>query len=303
MSNTLRDRRTALRVTQAQLADRLKVSQQTIARWESGGQIPSKYLKDLAVHLGVKVQALIGEPETGGKQETRSSAPEHEDDDTPFGAVELQFAGDGPDTLRRYPITEGERRWLLRQLGGENEEYGCGKPSAWIVLETLDDRWLAVNTSELVEVKLIDDDVEAMPPYFHPEVYKAAREFVLTEWPTDDELAKEDFPYSAALMEDVRAVLDAHGGANDDRAIHQFEHLQWESTQGRKSSLLPDDVALDNLHSLFEVGYGELAPDRFFSPSSAADGPYVTTHLRLGTLRLLEVPLQVMEEFKADLEF
>ncbi|RYZ14460.1 MAG: XRE family transcriptional regulator, partial [Myxococcaceae bacterium] len=52
MTNFLRDRRMRGRISQAELAKELGVSQQTIARWEITGQIPAKHLKDLAVTLG-----------------------------------------------------------------------------------------------------------------------------------------------------------------------------------------------------------------------------------------------------------
>ena len=56
--NTVRRARRAMELTQAELADRVGVSRQTIVALESGGYAPSVYLA-LADVLGTSVEALF----------------------------------------------------------------------------------------------------------------------------------------------------------------------------------------------------------------------------------------------------
>jgi len=275
------------------------VSQQTIARWERGGQIPAKYLKDLAVLLGARVEDFIGSVvETAMPMKAVSD----DDSDIPFGGVNFRFIGDGPDSARSYPVTEGEWKRLLHQLGAD-DDFGSARASSWIKLETLDNRWVIVNAKELVDVTITDDDVEAMPSYFHPEVYNAAREFIMRKWPTDADLAAEDYPYSTGLMEKVNEVLAKYGGPQADEAFQAFKCLSWELTSGEKVARFGSREIIDNLHSLFNLDYGKLELDRFLMLPGKDDARSCTTHVRLGALRCIEVPLLLLEEVRRDEEY
>src|SRR5438128_7000548 len=56
--SALKAHREANGLTQVDLAERLDVSQQTVARWERG-TIPAKYLRDLALILHCRVDELV----------------------------------------------------------------------------------------------------------------------------------------------------------------------------------------------------------------------------------------------------
>ncbi|MEY2434339.1 MAG: helix-turn-helix protein [Acidimicrobiaceae bacterium] len=56
----LRTRRVELHISQAELATRLQVSQQTISRWESGATSPGpRRIAELADALGLNLSALL----------------------------------------------------------------------------------------------------------------------------------------------------------------------------------------------------------------------------------------------------
>jgi transcriptional regulator with XRE-family HTH domain len=56
----LRTRRTELGMSQAELADRLEISQQTISRWEAGSAAPGpRRIAELAAVLGLNLSALF----------------------------------------------------------------------------------------------------------------------------------------------------------------------------------------------------------------------------------------------------
>ncbi|WP_432511273.1 helix-turn-helix transcriptional regulator [Kineococcus sp. SYSU DK001] len=69
-SNSVRDARTALRMTQAELAEAVEVTRQTVVAVEAGNYAPSVYLAlAIARRLGRSVEDLFG---TAG-------APDHPD--------------------------------------------------------------------------------------------------------------------------------------------------------------------------------------------------------------------------------
>lgn len=61
----LKRRRARLAHTHQQVAAALRVSQQTVARWEDG-DIPTKYLRDLALILSCRIDDLVG-PQAKGR--------------------------------------------------------------------------------------------------------------------------------------------------------------------------------------------------------------------------------------------
>ena len=58
----LRRERVRVGLTQAAIAGALGVSQQTVARWESGRTPPSRYLRELSELLEMPVAELLDSP-------------------------------------------------------------------------------------------------------------------------------------------------------------------------------------------------------------------------------------------------
>lgn len=73
-SGTIRRRRLALGMTQAQLADKVGVVVSLVAHWEKGDKVPStRVLPHLATALELTIDALYG-PESPGVPERVSAA-------------------------------------------------------------------------------------------------------------------------------------------------------------------------------------------------------------------------------------
>ena len=88
-SMNLKKFRTEMRLTQQAVAERLGVSQQTIARWETNGaDIPTKHLKDLAVLIGCSIGDLL--------DKSRQTLRSEDDAGVPYGTLLLRFL---PTTL------------------------------------------------------------------------------------------------------------------------------------------------------------------------------------------------------------
>lgn len=288
----LKKARNELRVTQQAIAERIGVSQQTIARWESGkGEIPAKYLKDLAVLFGCSVSDLLDK----GRKTLRSE----NDSDLPFGTLHIRFQrltaqparqqavdddeaivdDSGPD--RYFPITDGERARLaaLFDRGGISSE-----PVGWFSFTSLDNRLVFVNTREIERIGLVSDDAEAMPFYEHVEVYKLAREMIFDNEPSDEELNDESSPYSKSLVQKARCVIDELG----DRAMFWLDGVLVDSIHGEREFFHLDDETLADLHGL-ELEGEHAGHDTFVN--LYAEGYHRSTFFRLGSLRSIEVPL------------
>lgn len=130
--NTLRQRRALLGFTQAQLAEKLGTTQQTIARWESGkSDIPTSKLKELALLLHCRVDELIS-LERGDEQALRNkySRARH---GVPYGTLEYEISG---GKIIQHPIDEDARNNVLGDTSMMDLD-GCNK---WISFTSLDNK-------------------------------------------------------------------------------------------------------------------------------------------------------------------
>lgn len=207
MASFLRDRRVSLRISQMELAEKLGVSQQTVARWETSGSIPAKYIKDLAVSLGARAQDFLpGAVPAATEATTRRPGVWTED-----GDVVVQLAGE--EAPRHFPVSGGTLGKISEALG----DGGCGfyKADPWLQFESLDNKWVVINTAQIERLSMVDDNLESGTSYEHEEVYRAART-LCRNMPTQEAMRAEGFPYSEALMEKARKVVELNG---DDAAI------------------------------------------------------------------------------------
>jgi DNA-binding XRE family transcriptional regulator len=320
---TLKERRTRIGYTQQQVAQMLGVSQQTVARWEGGGDIPSKYLKDLAVILVCRVSDLVGESAEGrgGSSTLRlmnrlGENPVDEDDDQVlYGTARVAFMPrlDGPVVPQRpaepqdneyeyvpdpnvheYPISEREMKRLFSRFQNEDER------STWFTFETLDNRLVLVNRSELEAFEMIGDDVTQAPPAEHEEVYAALSDWDMRELiesgvlPNDDDASAK---YSRKFVEACAAVVEEWGGMDATR--DRVSGITIETVRGRRENLFsdPEEEAYQSLNSLaFSIDLGwdkENAPVSEQLIQLGTEGYYRSSYYRLGALRLIEAPLYV----------
>lgn len=297
MTSFLRLRRTSLQMSQGDLADKVGVSQQTIARWETSGQVPAKYIKDLAVIMGARAEDFLPRGaegptrhSTAGPVEKQPSGDENVDDEAalPFGDVHLHFSGHTGPCVYRYPITWATLNIIQEQLGDVG--LGFARTAPWIRFETLNNKWVAVNTQALDRVTFVDDQVEEMTNFAHEEVYKAARE-LWPHMPTDEEMVQEDFPFSEKLVEATRDLIADFS----EEAWLELEGLTVDLTSGeRLSGLLNSEIAF-SLEGVFESRMDEdLEPHRFLQLSFRDAGSF--EHVRLGAVRRIEASLLAFNE-------
>jgi transcriptional regulator with XRE-family HTH domain len=299
---------------QQQIARMLGVSQQTIARWEGGGDVPSKYLKDLAVILVCRVSDLVGEDSQarGASRVLRilnraGDIEEDEDDEQlPYGTARAVFIprrdelpardsqnDESPSPLvHEYPITESEMRRLHAQLQNEEER------ASWFAFEALDNRLVLINRSEVEAFEMIGDDVIAMPPFEHEEIYAALSDHEMLsiiesgQMPTrDDDSAR----YSKTFIEGCMRVVEAWGGI--DAVADRVAGVTIETVSGYRERLDsdPDEDAYERIRSFvfaLEVGWEESnAPVSEQMLELSTEGYYRSSFYRLAALRLIEVPL------------
>lgn len=297
MTSVLRQRRTALKLSQGNLADVLGVSQQTVARWENSGQIPAKYIKDLAVAMGARAEDFLPRIEesptrraaTAPEQEGRSSeGDESEEAAEAFGDVRLHFSDRTGPRVVSYPVTWGTLNHIQEQLG----DVGVGfvRAAPWIQFETLNNKWVAVNSQALDRATFVNDDVQEMTFHAHAEVYKAARAL----WhcmPTDDEMESDGFAYSRRLVGEVERLI----GRFSREAWVELEGVAVDLTSGEQfAGTLNPEVAL-SLDTMFASRMDDdLIPNRFLQLTFRDTGTF--EHVRLGAVSLIEAALQAFEE-------
>lgn len=295
MTSLLRQRRTAMRLSQGVLAESLGVSQQTVARWETSGQVPAKYIKDLAVLLGARADDFLprGEESPGrkpavGPAQNQNTGDQNDDSRLPFGDIQIHFNDRTGPCVYSYPITWGTLNYIQEQLGDVGQGFIRNAP--WIQFEALNDKWVAVNTQALERVTFVDDNDEAMTSFEHEEVYKTARK-LWGQMPTEEEIGQEDFPYSKKLVESAKEFTAGF----TDEAWTELEGVTVELMSGsRLSGLMNSEVAL-SLEAVFASPMEEdLEPHRFLQLTFRDRG--VFEHVRLGAVRRIEASLLAFNE-------
>ena len=290
--------RTRYGITQHDLAKQLATTQQAIARWESGqSPIPAKHLRDIAVLLCCSIESLLGEDDVKAKSMAtqkkinKTSA----DDELAYGTVKVDFGGNAKNR-REWPITCGERGRLLNQMQDRNGEDIPSEAHTWINFDTLDDRMVFINASALESLRLISDDVEAMPSYEHAEVYRAIKQLIYEKDPSEQELDGDSYPYTKSFLDKCLTLIEEWGG--DNGAIEHMECVLVESLDGEKSfALIEEEGAQDLLSSL--LGYQTKDPSNQFAILES-EGYHKATFYRYGALRLIELSKMKWQELFVD---
>ncbi|WP_141246694.1 hypothetical protein [Mesorhizobium sp. WSM3876] len=91
------------------------------------------------------------------------------DTETRYGTVSLRTASG----IRKYPVNQNARLSILLQLECLCSFRKPHKPHSWIYFYTLDNKLVLSNLQYAKSIELIGDDVEAMPCYYPPEIYRA----------------------------------------------------------------------------------------------------------------------------------
>jgi transcriptional regulator with XRE-family HTH domain len=274
-------------ITQHELAKRLETTQQTIARWESGkSSIPAKHLRDIAVLLGCSVESLLnteGDHNSINTKHKNTHKPAVENS-PPYGTVIVDFGGD-VGKPREWPITCSERIYLLNQMQAREGDGMTSSAQGWIYFETLDDRIVFINTSELESLRLISDDAQEMPEYAHLEIYTAIRKFMYETPPNDENMASENYPYTRPFQDQCMSLIEQWGG-NDD-AINHMECVLVESTKGVQRYLAMEEEGAQDLLFAMQDYEGRNLTHQFANLES--EGYHKASFYRFGALRLIEL--------------
>jgi transcriptional regulator with XRE-family HTH domain len=308
--------RTELGFPQRWLAEQVGVSQQTIARWESGGEVPTKYLRDLAVALDCSIADLVGggEPHSFVAQVAAKKAGRFEGEidrsEVRFGTLRLRFLPSTRELLnpvpesedrwpkpfeREYAISNGERRRIAMRL----DDLGQYTPT-WFTFESLDNRFVFVNRSQLESLEMVHDDIEDTPPWEHEEIYRAldddrVRDVLEGREPIES-FDAEDAPFSRATIDRCFALAESVGGVEE--LLNRVRYVFAETIDGRQPELFsdPGDETFNEL-SLLAI---EL--DGIWTRNSPSVDDWLveleseqwwrSSLYRLGSLRVIEVPLQ-----------
>ncbi|SPF33069.1 putative Cro regulatory protein [Syntrophobacter sp. SbD1] len=148
----LKELRLARNYSQAQLAEMLKTTQQTIARWETGKSEPNiAALRDLAFIFGTSVDDLLGKNPLSDKVTTADYFLLFKDkggQDGYWGNLGALLPGQ--DKTRWYPITLGSANAISHSLA--NLEV-----TQWLCVKTLNNRMLALNPTKLRRIWFLDE--------------------------------------------------------------------------------------------------------------------------------------------------
>ena len=246
--------RNEARLTQAELAEMLGTTQQTIARWESGKSEPNiTALKDLAMIFGCSVGDLLEMSEYQRPSSVRLHWMGNSFDGF-WGHFGVRLDGGGH--TRWFPISAGESQRIRRCLS--SAEVG-----PWVSVWTLNNRVLYVNTNNVSRVLLVDDDCDPQEDWEHKdqalgfeqgiasEIFRALESLLETEddleaWETD---ASDN--YKATVLDFVeKSELDR------DNIETLLFHTHVYLSNGDRLSYWADDTDLYNLD--FSVGLGDV---------------------------------------------
>lgn len=104
LGNNIRDLRKQKKLTQAELAKLMHVSQQTIGAWETERAVPgSDTLGDLADYFGVTTDYLLGRPEKTDIDQTE---------------LDLEQALDNAHSFSGKPLSDHDRKVAKNVLRG-----------------------------------------------------------------------------------------------------------------------------------------------------------------------------------------
>lgn len=288
----LRALRQAFGFTQGQVAERIRTTQQTVARWESGKTEPGiAALKDLAVLYGTSVDDLLGHNPMVGRGVgviTNHCLPSS--DHAFWGHVGLQLPGD--KLSRWYPITWVEANRIMLNMANPAAD------SAWVTVETLNNRWLAFDLLAIKRISLLDDNASQPEDDWElgwdsyqghsMAVYRALADWFFLEEPPD---------CSDSFRQHIEDIIAQDDLTEEDIVRYVLDTLVYFK-DGTCQQLATDDDALGMLAALLPM-----AAPPVFDLSAHQDGLHI--FVPADTVRLIDVPLHriIDANKRQDLEY
>ncbi len=152
----LKELRAKFNMTQKELAERLEMSQQAVAKWENGIAEPTvKNLRELAIIFGISIDDLLGNSKIIKTTHFCDYGPKKNEGieiDGYWGNLGLKIKGQKKS--RWYPVT---------QKTYENMYMAIQNESNWIYAETLNNKKLLINKHNIKKISLVDDACDPVP--------------------------------------------------------------------------------------------------------------------------------------------
>ncbi|MFN7114650.1 MAG: helix-turn-helix transcriptional regulator [Alphaproteobacteria bacterium] len=236
--------------TQQQLAEKLKTTQQTIARWESGKAEPSMSdLRDLAMIFSTSVDDLLDVNPFSDKVATNhlcfSLAGRENITDGFWGHIGLLLPGQ--EKVKWFPITLQTANEVSSALAK------IAKDEEWLCISTLNNRMLAFNPNKLRHIYLLDDasdmcnawNDEAKVDYNGQplEFYRG-----LDAWASHDEDWEET---SSAAYREVIEEFVKERGMDEEDTLAFLHHSTVYTVDGISKSYWANAQRLSNV--IFEI--------------------------------------------------
>lgn len=180
MIKKLKAIRSKFNMTQKDMAERLNISQQTVAKWESGKIEPSlKHLREIAHLFSTSVDDLLDNSNIITTNELGCfSKPKNSKElnvDGFWGNIGIRLKSQ--KTTRWYPISEDAYKVVLSDIQSEG---------TWFCVETLNNKLLFINRRNILKLTLLDEAADPPADWNldwdaycgeNPEFYKALEEY------------------------------------------------------------------------------------------------------------------------------
>jgi transcriptional regulator with XRE-family HTH domain len=262
----LKELRLRKMLTQKALADAMKTTQQTVARWESGKTVlNAEQIKELCTVLNCTAKQLLGDMRK--QSDVGRAAHLFPVPGAPYGTLKVSLMKGS----KEYPIDNATRDDLLVQLSEMYSERADQSDVLWLGIWTLDNRYLIINPRHVRKVELISDDVEAMPGYETDDVYLA-----LTGWPA--------LSADSRTAEACKTLIDELGLEAVQTSVLEYCVTYDDGREHRAD--LTDGTA----HSLWEMTSLAQADNRNCFVEVEEEGFERSTYVNVSTIAMIELP-------------
>lgn len=277
-------------LTQAELAERLGTTQQTIARWEAGKAEPSlASLRDLAINLSTTVEHLLGRESVLEHQTTNPFAWLTGDKSGYWGNIGILLKNRKFSTW--YPITTQTMETLFSRLQSVER-------NSWLIFQTLNNKmviWRPLYARTVTFLNEAEDDVdgdwEVGPDDVEgwPQEIYECMDHLLTQGSNSQ---GPDEGFSTKLMAATQDIIKTHG-IDENKMIEMCSMTRLVYTDGSSHSFLSSERCLAEILSDFDIG--------------ANDGDSIMLHLddnygerslflSLDLIGCLEIPLLLLKK-------
>lgn len=287
----LKELRQSFGFTQEQLANSLKTSQQTIARWETGRAEPNvAALRDLAMIFGTSVDDLIGKnPLSDRITTTAYTLFTNGQQDGYWGNIGILLPGQ--QHTKWFPITELERNQIANRL--DDDEVG------WIVFATLNNKMVAVNAANVRRIWLLDEACD-QPSEDWDVGWDEVEGFPLEFYRALDDYNSDSTAFSASASSTLVSIVEGKIAKQgwDEEARFEITHFTsiWFSDGQLVSYWAEED---DLWNAIFDI---EAKTAKTMIKIDAAGGDFESFYPRQRIAAIAMPLLQVMDAAKRGMQ-